>query len=423
MAAIDERSYRALIAVPGLARVLVAMVAGRIASEMLRIATVLFALDEYSAAAAGAAAALSILPGLAAAPVIGALLDRWGRVRLIGLDFVVTAASLVVIGVLALGASLPSGLFLAIVAVFGLTYMFSDAGVRALLPRLAPSPLWERVNAADSTGYLLAWIVGPPIAAILITVVGGPVTFLLIAAAYMVAAAVLVGVGEVEAGVIGVRGVLSEALTGVRYAWRNRTIRGLGISVAVTNVTWGAALIVVPVVLVDRLSAPEPLVGIAFTVSGVVGVGSALIFGRVDTRGREWPMLLFAMVGVGLSATLLLPAVLTPSVGVGVAWVLASMAVLGFSGGLWDIAIFTLRQRRTDPSVMGRAFAISMAMNQTGVPAGAAFAGWMAATSLEATVLVGVCAGLLGAMLAGVLVPRSDDGSRYDEMRSASSRP
>jgi MFS family permease len=409
MTALDERSYRALLAVPGLARVLLAMGLGRIASEMLRIAMVLYALDEYSAAVAGAAGALSILPGLVAAPLVGALLDRWGRVRLIGLDFVVTAASLVLISVLALESALPAGLFLAIVAVFGLTYMFSDAGVRALLPGLTPSVLWERVNAADSTGYLLAWIVGPPIAATLISVAGGPTTFLVVAVAYASAAGVLVGVRDIAPGAIRVRGVLSEALAGLRYVWQNRTIRGLGISVAVTNVTWGAGLIIVPVILVDRLAAPEPLVGLAFTVSGVVGVGSAVTFGRVDTRGREWPMLLAAMVCVGLSALLLLPATRTSTVSVGVAWVLASMALLGFSGGLWDIAIFTLRQRRTDPALMGRAFAISMAMNQTGVPAGAAFAGWMVSSSVEVAVVVGVCAGLLGAMLAGLLVPRSSD--------------
>lgn len=109
-----------------------------------------------------------------------------------------------------------------------------------------------------------------------------------------------------------------------------------------------------------------------------------------------------------MSAILLLPAADAGTLGVGVAWVLASMAVLGLSSGLWDIALFTMRQRRTDPVLMGRAFAISMAFNQTGVPIGAALAGQLAAVSVELVIALSVGAGMLGAALAGVLVPIHD---------------
>jgi MFS family permease len=412
MTTLDERSYRALLAVPGLARVLIAMFAGRTAGAMLSIALVLFALTEYSAQVAGVAAALSLVPGLVTAPLIGALLDRWGRTRLIRIDYVVTSMSLVLISVLSLASSLPTAPFLAIVAVFGLTQMFSDAGVRALLPGLVPATLWERVNAADSTGYLVAWIVGPPVAATIVAAAGGETAFLATAAVYATAAVVLSSIAERHAdGDRGVTSLLVQALNGIRYVWGNKTLRGLGISVAVTNLSFGAGLILVPVIIVDRLTAPEPIVGISFTVSGVAGVASAIFFGRLDTRGREWPMLLFAMAGIGLAALLLLPSARADSVSVGVAWALVSMACLGVSTGLWDISLFTLRQRRTDPVLLGRAFAISMALNQAGVPIGAALAGWMASRSVEGAVAGSACAGLLGAVLAGLLVPRrSDEG-------------
>ena len=139
-----------------------AMVAGRVAGAMLAIALVLFALEQYSPSVAGVAAALSLVPGLVAAPLVGTLLDRWGRVRLIRLDYLVTAAALVLISALSFASALPAAILLSIVAVFGLTQMFSDSGLRSLFPRLVPKELWERANAADSTGYLVAWIVGPP---------------------------------------------------------------------------------------------------------------------------------------------------------------------------------------------------------------------------------------------------------------------
>ena len=177
---------------------------------------------------------------------------------MIRLDYVVTAAALVLISALSFASALPAALLLAIVAVFGLTQMFSDAGLRSLFPRLVPHELWERANAADSTGYLVAWIVGPPLAATLVSVLGGEAAFLIIAVVFAGAAAVLGGAPDGVTAAVGNSGVVEQAIAGPRYVWRNRSLRGLGLSVSVTNVSWGIGLIIVPVILIDRLSAPQP---------------------------------------------------------------------------------------------------------------------------------------------------------------------
>jgi MFS family permease len=404
-----DRSYRALLAVPGLARVLAAMVLARVAAAMLSVALVLYALDEYdSPKVAGAAAFFSLFPGLVAAPVVGALLDRVGRLPLIRADYVVTAGALVAISILSFASALPAAAFLAIVCLFGVTYMFSDAGMRSLFPGMVPRDLWERVNAADSNGYLVAWILGPPLGAGLAGSFGGPVALLAVAVAFVLATVLLVGVTEPTRATAAGPGLAGQAVEGLRYVWSNPTLRGLGISVAVTNISWGVATLLVPVIVLDRLHAPPVVVGLAFTVSGVVGVASAFGFGRADTRGREWSLLVVAMAGVGMAAILLVPAVRSVSTEVGVAWVFASMAVLGFMSGLWDIALFTMRQRRTDPRLFGRAFAISMAFNQTGVPIGAGLAGWLAEDWIGIAAAVSIAAAFLGALLAAVLVPRTD---------------
>ena len=54
-----------------------------------------------------------------------------------------------------------------------------------------------------------------------------------------------------------------------------------------------------------------------------------------------------------------------------------SMAVGGLLNGPMDIAMFTMRQRCTDPAWMGRAFTVSMNLNFSGFPIGAALAGIM----------------------------------------------
>ena len=79
-------SYRALLDVPWLPRILTAMLLSRIAQSMVSIALVLFTLTEYgSPALAGLVTLASILPGLLVAPIAGALLDRHGRMQLDGL--------------------------------------------------------------------------------------------------------------------------------------------------------------------------------------------------------------------------------------------------------------------------------------------------------------------------------------------------
>jgi hypothetical protein len=73
-----------------------------------------------------------------------------------------------------------------------------------------------------------------------------------------------------------------------------------------------------------------------------------------------------------------------------------------------DIALFTVRQRRTDPAWMGRAFAVSMATNFMGFPIGAAIGGTLAVISLPGAVVVGVAMILLAVVLGALTIPRRD---------------
>src|SRR3989337_2397186 len=79
-----DRSYRALLRVPTLGRVLVSMQIARVAQSMVSIALVLFTLDRYgSAAFAGLVTFASVFPGLLISPLPGALLAPHGRSRLV----------------------------------------------------------------------------------------------------------------------------------------------------------------------------------------------------------------------------------------------------------------------------------------------------------------------------------------------------
>jgi MFS family permease len=383
----------------------------RIAQSMVAIALVLFTLAEYrSPLLTGIVALAGTLPGLVVSPIAGALLDRHGRMRLIRLDYVVALAALALIASLSLLHALPAWLLVLIAAVSSLTAILSQTGLRSLFPVIVPEHLWERVNAVDSNGYVIATILGPPVAAGLVTIAGGPIALLGTAIAFGLAALAMTGIPDPATDVDSSGSIMRDALDGLRYVRSNPTLRGLAFSISSLNLAGGMGTIVVPLIVLNRLGFNEVMVGVVFAISGVAGMISALIAGRFDTRRREWKLLIYPMLAFAPGVALLLPPAAIDGIDpvVGLLFLVGWAVVLGVSNGPFDIALFTMRQRRTDPAWTGRAFAISMALNFLGFPVGAAIAGALADISLPAAIVPGVIAGVLGVVFAVALVPRED---------------
>jgi MFS family permease len=395
-----------------LSRVLASMMVARVAQAMVGVSIVLFTLDQYdSPALAGVVTLAYLLPGILVSPIAGALLDRHGRVRLIILDYVVSATALGLIAALALSGNLPASLLVLIAAIASLTSILSATGLRSLFPIMVPKHLWERVNAIDSNGYVVATILGPPIAAGLVAVVGGPITLAIIGVMMLVATVPLFGVHDPPTPATTSQGpLLRDAWDGVRYVWRNPTLRGLAFSISTLNIAGGVAAITIPLLVLRQLGYSETVVGLAFAVAGITGMVSTVLFGRLDTRGREWRLLVIPLTLTAPIIALLLPVAAAPPGGIdpviGIVLILASQAGFGLLNGPLDIALFTVRQRRTDPAIMGRAFAVSMAANFVGYPVGSAIAGVLAAVSLVAPIWLGITACVVATVFAAVLIPR-----------------
>jgi len=404
-----QPSYRALLDVPYIGRVVTSMSLARVAQSMLGVAIVLFTLAEYdSPALAGIVTFASILPGLLFAPIAGTLLDRHGRIRLVVLDYVVAGVSLVAIAVLAAADLLPPWLLVGIAVVTSLTAILSHVGLRTLFPIMVPRRLWERINAVDSNGYVLATIVAPPLAAGLVAVAGPKVAMAAIAVPFAAAAVALIGVREPRSAPSSSGGILSDAWEGLKYTLRNPTLRGLGVAISTANIASGMTTIVIPLLILRVLGFSAVVVGIVFALSGISGMISVFLFGRIDTRGREWIMLVVPLALWAPVTALLLPASgafgpITPLAGLG--FILVGQLLAGLLNGPLDIALFTVRQRRTDPTLLGRAFAVSMAFNFLGFPIGAAMAGSLASTDISLAIWLGVGATIVAAVAAAFLIP------------------
>src|SRR5205085_2805653 len=148
--------------------------------------------------------------------------------------------------------------------------------LRRLLRIILPIHLWERANAIDSTGFLIASIVGPPLAAGLVALCGGPVTFILIGIVFGAAAIVITGAPDPPVQSTSSGSLLRDSWDGLVYTWRNRTLRALGLSLSTWNLSNGIFTIVIPYLVLERLHKGETIVGLVMAVQGIAGMVAAI---------------------------------------------------------------------------------------------------------------------------------------------------
>jgi len=196
---------------------------------------------------------------------------------------------------------------------------------------------------------------------------------------------------------------VGDARDAVHHVATHATLRGLALSVAASNLGYGIAVVGLPVLVLGHLHHSAGTVGALWAAVGVAGAVSGLVVGRFDSEGRERALLIsgmLMMVAVGL--------ILAVCNDLGIAVV--AMILFGLSNGPVDIGLFALRQRRTDPQWLGRAFAVSMAMNFVGLPVGSLLGGAVLTVSVTSAFLLMALANLAGALLV-LSIPRDGGGS------------
>jgi MFS family permease len=336
--------------------------------------------------------------------VAGALLDRHGRARLITLDYLVGAGMLGAIVGLEVSGLLTPLTLLPLVAVGSLTFPLSNSGARSMLPLIVPKHLWDRANALDSIAYALTAGVGPALAGTL-TAWSGSRLALLTTAGFFVAAAILMLRLPEPVVPREARPVMAEAWAGLKYVLaRNPALRGILLVVAILNLAAGILIIAIPVLVLERLHGDAALVGELWAIQGFAAIPAALAFGRFNSEGKERLVMMVCGVvnGVGVAALAL----------AGNAWFAAlAMLVVGLSMGPFDVSMFSLRQRRTDPAWFGRAFAVSMGLNWAGQPIGSALSGPVIHLGLPTTFLIAAALVVAGSVLARWVIPQEDRGT------------
>jgi MFS family permease len=397
-------SYRQLFTVPGFSRLAAGGLMARLADAMWNVAIVLFVLQRFhSPTLAGLTVFLGIFPSLVVSPVAGALLDRYGRSRLIALDFAIAFAALALLVGLAASGHLSVALLLPLVTLGGLTRMLSTGGQRSLLPILLPRHFWDRGNALDSSAYTLTSIAGPALAGVLAGMRLGDLrselALLVSALLYAGAAAVFFQLRDPVVRSSTDASIWHSAWEAVRYVVAHASLRGLALSLTVINIAGGLLIVAVPVLVLDHFHGSAAMVGAIWAIQGISGVAAGLVFGRINSEGRERMTMAIGAFITALAWFLVLVWTTLPVL-------IIAIAISGLAVGPYDVALFSIRQRRVPVVWFGRAFAVSMSLNFAGFPIGSAIAGPLISVSMSAALGIATIAALLCAVFTLLLIPK-----------------
>ena len=335
-------------------------------------------------------------PPVLLAPLAGVVIDRVGPRR------VAVAGDLggALVALLMLTADdYPSLLVLA--ALHGVTKAFAMPAYDALPARLVePGRLFE-TNAVLTAAHDLSIVVGPVLAALVISWWGIRAAFVVDALTYLVGAAVVAPLSLRPLAVERVRAraidEIREGLRIVRSSPAARTLFALGFALWLS---FGTFSVLEPLYVRDVLDAPVTTLALLQTVFGVGLVGTGLLLPRLRHHLDRTSALALVIVAAGVSAGLYGA---TSSVVIA----FAGVFLWGVTAGLFGAPSRTLLLRSTPDEAHGRVMAGWRMVQQVGHVVPVAGAGLLAEVAGVQGVLfgVGVVVVLIG---SGALLQRAE---------------
>jgi MFS family permease len=167
---VNLRRYLEVLRSPGVARVALFALLGRLPFGTLPLSILLLMREEhYDYGAIGGVLATEALAVAATAVIAGRLIDRLGQTSVLLATGAITGATICGQG-LAITGGAPVALLVVLAAIQGATIPPVSASMRALWSELVPEDRLETAYAFDSVALEMAFIVGPLIASGLATV-------------------------------------------------------------------------------------------------------------------------------------------------------------------------------------------------------------------------------------------------------------
>jgi MFS family permease len=323
----------------------------------------------------GDAAALGFLGLCYTAPVIGGgalvgpLLDRFDRRRMLVADSVLRGLAVASVPAAAALGPVSMGHLYVVAAVYGLLKIVPLGAVPAMLPDLVPARLLHSASALESVSLGVGRILGPVVGGALIPLAGADGVLLVDAVSYGALALAALALrlpyrrGAEPAG--------KEPASG----WRPvvTLLREDGVLLAITvgfglfNLAMGMLLVLEPWLAHVRFDGGSGLLGLILAVSGAANLVGSLCVGMLPPADRQ--MLRIGILQAVAGGSLLL--LLVPSLPV----VLAGLVLCNLLSTPMAVSSQALRLTRIPQALRGRTLILMRTVMNATTPVGTALAG------------------------------------------------
>ncbi len=343
-----------------------------------------------SAVDASIVAGAATLPLLFATLIAGAAVDFVGRRRVAMLSDALSAIAVAAIPLLAIafGTDVLTTLVLAALAALGA--FFDPAGMTArqsMLPEAAVRAGWtlDHTNSVYEAVFNLAYITGPGVGGLLIATLGG-VNAMWVTAALFGLAILAMAVLQLEGTGRPAReklpeSVVSGVLEGLKFVWRNRVLRTLGlVDLAVTGLYLPMESVLFPKYFTDR-NEPAQLgwVLMALSIGGLIGALSWTVLSKIASK-RTTVLTAVLTFGIAVAVIAFLPPLPV---------ILSFAALVGLVYGPIGPIYNSVMQTRTPEQLRGRVVGVMTSMTYAAGPIGFTVAGPLVdAFGLKVTFLV-----------------------------------
>jgi MFS family permease len=360
------------------------------------IAMLVYAYSRGGATIAGLVALAQLAPAAVAAPVVATLADRRSPAIMLAGGYLVQAAAMAATAA-AIIAGVPLAAYAA--AVVAATAVTTTRPAQStLIPSVASTP--DQLTAAN---VVVAWVEATGIAAagllagVLIALAGVGSVFVVCAGLGVVAALLTAGL-RVPALASPAPGDAGSALAGVGeglgLAVRQPRLRLMLALLTAEAVVVGALDLLFVILAISVLDRPQAWAGYLNFAYGVGAVLAATVSAVLVGRRLGGPILAAALLLSGTLAAL--------AFGLGLAWTVALLAVVGAGRALLDVASRTLLQRSVPARLLGRVFGLLEGLTMAGLALGALLVPLLVYLGGNRAALLGVAAVLpLAAAIGG----------------------
>jgi MFS family permease len=323
-----------------------------------------------SATALGLVAFAAALPLVVAKAFAGPIIDRYGPRRVSILADLAATGATAAIPLLHHAGGLHLPVLVALAALVGAARGPGDSAKASMVPAVAEAggtPI-ERATGLGGAIERLAQMVGPPIAGLLVAVVG-PAAILGVDAASFAGAALLLaaatGPGATATATAAERGSYgAELRAGMTFLRGERLLRALVAMMALTNLVDAAVVAVLLPLWASEGSAGPRAVGAVLGGFGATALAGSAVAAVVGPRLRRRPTYLTGQL-IGGAPRILVLALGAPPVAVVAVW-----AIAGCASGFLNPVIGAVTYERIPRPLLGRVLTLAGTAAQGGIPIG-----------------------------------------------------